>query len=363
MSIEKKIGNEFDRQIADIKKANLMVVGGTGVGKSSLINQVFGKKLAKTGSGKPITEGCIKYESEFIPVIIFDTEGYEIINGCIDNDNFKRSVISEIDRRESLELKEQIHVYWYCISASNHRITDYDIDNIKILNERYARLAVVITQCDNEEINEYGEGVTSAAFRKVLISSGIKNEVFETAATFEDKLQLDSLLEWSASKLPDEKLRDAFIGAQLNNIELKDRQADKAILFASGSAATAAGLNPMPMSDSLAIVPIQMALAARLAQIYGLSFLDNSVLGLLKAQLISLIGRQMAVSLTKLVPVFGQIINAGVAGGITIGVGHALKSIYKAAYIETLKTGVAPNWAKLFADIDIYEYIKNFLGK
>ncbi|MEE4461988.1 GTPase [Azotobacter chroococcum] len=275
MSIGQQTGDEFDKQIADITKANLMVVGGTGVGKSSLINRVFGEELAKTGAGAPVTRGCEKYEREHVPVVIFDTEGYEIVDGGVDNSNFQQSVIKEIERRESLELKEQIHLYWYCISASNHRITDYDIDNIKALSLRHAELAIVITQCDNEEVNEQNEGLTSLAFRKILKEAAIKNEVFETAATLDEKLQLDELIEWSANSLSNEKLKDAFIGAQLNNLELKDKQASTAILYASGAAAAAAGINPIPMSDSLAIVPIQMALAARLAQIYGFNALER----------------------------------------------------------------------------------------
>jgi len=363
MSIEQKLNDEFDKQIYDITKANLMVVGGTGVGKSSLINRVFGEELAKTGAGAPVTRGCNKYEREHVPVVIFDTEGYEVVNGSINNSNFQQSVIAEIERRESLELKEQIHLYWYCISASNHRITDYDIANIKALNQRHAKLAIVITQCDSEEVDEDNKGVTSNSFRDVLKSAGIKNEVFETSATLEDKLQLDELTEWSANSLPTEKLKDAFIGAQLNSLELKDKQASDAILYATGASAAVAGLNPMPMSDSLAIVPIQMALAARLAHIYGFNALSNSVLGLLKAQVVSLVGRQMAASLTKLIPILGQVINAGIAGGITNGLGHALKHTYRAAYVETLKTGTPPNWAQLFSNLDIFTYIKGYTSK
>ncbi|TKD38757.1 DUF697 domain-containing protein [Azotobacter chroococcum] len=216
---------------------------------------------------------------------------------------------------------------------------------------------------ENEEVNEQNEGLTSLAFRKVLKEAAIKNEAFETAATLDEKLQLDELIEWSANSLSNEKLKDAFIGAQLNNLDLKDKQASTAILYASGAAAAAAGINPIPMSDSLAIVPIQMALAARLAQIYGFNALGNSVLGLLKAQVVSLIGRQMATSLTKLIPVLGQVINAGIAGGITNGLGHALKHIYRTAYVEMLKTGTPPNWAQLFANLDIFTHIKNYTSK
>lgn len=364
MSIERDIEEQFDREVADISKANLMVVGGTGVGKSSLVNRVFGKKLAAVGAGEPVTRGCQKYESENVPVVIFDTEGYEVSEGGDkNNSNFQKVVIGEIRRRETLALQHHIHLYWYCISAANHRITDYDIENIKALCQRQADLAIVITQCDSEELNDQDEGVTSLELKAVLRNAGIKNKVFETSATLEAKLELDKLIEWSTESLPTEKLKDAFVGAQRSNMELKDRKADEAILIAAGLAATAGGVNPIPISDALVIAPIQMALAARLAQIYGFNALGESFVSLLKAQVVNLIGKQVAASLTKLIPIFGQIINAATAGALTTGLGYALKYIYRAAYEEALVTGKAPNWSVLFGNLDVLSFIKKYASK
>ena len=358
MSVEDQVEKEFSEQVDNISKVNLMVVGGTGVGKSSLVNKVFGEDLAETGSGEPVTRGCHLYEKDNIPVAIFDTEGYEIIDGEIDNSNFSKEVLSEIDRRKILDLKDQIHVFWYCISASNHRVTSYDIENIKSLQSRGLKVGIVITQCDNEEMDDEGRGVTSLEFRNVLKDNSIHEPVFETSTQMSDGLQLDSLIEWSSEILPDDGLREAFIGAQKSNIGLKIEKAKAAILAASGVAASAGGINPVPLSDSAVIVPVQTALAVRLAKIYGFNATSNAALALLKSQLVSLAGRQLAASLTKLVPVVGQLINASVAGAITAGFGFALNEIYKNAYIQVLETGEAPDWAKLFDNIDISGFIK-----
>lgn len=53
--------NAFKKATQDINsKLNVLIVGKTGVGKSTLINAVFGDKVAKTGSGKPVTQEILK---------------------------------------------------------------------------------------------------------------------------------------------------------------------------------------------------------------------------------------------------------------------------------------------------------------
>lgn len=359
-AVNDNLSNSFDQQMNDVEKVNLMIVGGTGVGKSSLLNTVFKKDIARVGSGEPITRGCHKYSDENIPVNIFDTEGYEIKGSDIDNSNFQKNVISEIDRLEKMDLKDQIHVFWYCISVATHRITSYDIDNIKQLNRRNVKLAIVFTQCDSDELDDNDEGVVSKEYKDVLYREGIKNSVFETMCTQdENHLDLDKLIEWSAKELPSDQLKAAFIGAQKSNIGLKDKEADRIILALSSTVAASVGANPIPLSDSLIIMPQQIALAVKLSKIYGFNTLGGNIMSLLKTQLLSLLGKQLASSLIKFIPILGQAINAAVAGGLTLALGFALKNIYRKAYLEYLDTGKVPNWAELFSSLDISDIISH----
>ena len=45
----------INEKIKNLKNLNIIVAGKTGVGKSTLINNVFREKLAETGMGKPVT--------------------------------------------------------------------------------------------------------------------------------------------------------------------------------------------------------------------------------------------------------------------------------------------------------------------
>ncbi|HHQ4693504.1 50S ribosome-binding GTPase [Aeromonas enteropelogenes] len=354
-SIEDRLEEQFDNEMAQVSRPNLMIVGGTGVGKSSLINLIFGKSIAKVGTGQPVTRGCERYEDPKVPLVIFDTEGYEVSEGKISAGNFREKIIPEIKQRKNKALNEQIHLIWYCLSVANHRITDFDLDNLRLITDQLdIPVAVVLTQCDAEPVDEQGNGETSQIFRQVLRENGMTCEVFETCANNpnhdpELKLDLEKLIDWSSTSLSNDSLRRSFVAAQIASLQAKRSEAMNIIMTYSATTAASAGFNPIPMSDALLIVPQQIAMAASLAKIYGIDSMGEIAVSMLKGQIISLMGRQLAASLTKLIPVLGQFINAGVAGVITGGLGLALVEVYERAIEGYLKTGKAPDWTKLLS--------------
>ena len=66
----KKINNKFINNIKtsfnqkELKKMNFIIIGNSGVGKSTLINEIFGEQLAQEGNGKRTTLESKKYESK-----------------------------------------------------------------------------------------------------------------------------------------------------------------------------------------------------------------------------------------------------------------------------------------------------------
>ena len=72
---------EYDRQNAALGRFNLAIFGKTGVGKSTLINAIFGEEVARTGIGEPVTKGSHLYVDKIGHLGIVDTQGLEVGRG------------------------------------------------------------------------------------------------------------------------------------------------------------------------------------------------------------------------------------------------------------------------------------------
>lgn len=63
--------------------ANILLLGKTGVGKSTFINYLFEKDICVTGAGKPVTQNIYGYINKDIvnmPIRVFDSKGLEVAN-------------------------------------------------------------------------------------------------------------------------------------------------------------------------------------------------------------------------------------------------------------------------------------------
>jgi predicted GTPase len=82
---------EYEKQNAAIGRFNLAIFGKTGVGKSTLINAIFGEEVARTGIGEPVTRGSHLYLDKVGHLGIVDTQGLEV-----GKDN--KQILSELNK-------------------------------------------------------------------------------------------------------------------------------------------------------------------------------------------------------------------------------------------------------------------------
>jgi len=93
---------------------------------------------------------------------------------------------------------------------------------------------------------------------------------------------------------------------------------------ASAAAAAAAGATIIPGSDSIAIAPVQVAMITALADEYDVPWTDAAVRSTLYATPGTMVGRGGANLGRRWLPVWGNVVRAAVAVGVTEALGWAV---------------------------------------
>lgn len=333
---------EFDRQSADIGRFNLAIFGKTGVGKSTLINAIFGEEVARTGIGEPVTQGSHLYVDRVGHLGIIDTQGLEV--GKDDKD-----IIAELDKAmkqmRKLPLSEQVHVVWYCVRGMDRRFEDTEADFIRRLDALDLPVVLVLTQVPMRDGTYHPDAIELSrqiAARDLPIHTGKPFLTFAKADEFTGQRPhgLQEVLDATFRVAPD-GVEGALAAAQEIDQSRKTTEARKAIATAAASAGAAAA-SPIPFSDATMLVPIQLGMMARIAQLHKIKFERAALMAIASTTAATQVGRVTFTSLLKLVPGAGTIaggaIGAGVASTFTAAMGHAWLTVCQRVARGKLRT-------------------------
>ena len=321
----------YDQAVHDLGRFNLAIFGKTGVGKSTLINAIFGAEVARTGTGKPVTLKTEYFEHPSGIFGVYDSEGIEVGE---EGDTILARFHEIIAEKRRRPIEEQIHVIWYCVRAADLRFEDGQAKFIEELAREGLPILFVLTQVHQRDGQIHPEVLKlaeSVVERRLPLSPD--NRVFFTMALPDtwggwEAFGLHELLDATFRVAPD-GVANALTAAQ--KIDLA-RKAARARAFVKGAAvsAAAAGATPIPFSDAALLVPIQTGMMAKIAAIFGLGIRKGTLSTLagtaFTAGGVTQAGRYLVTNLLKFVPggnVAAGTIQAGVASSLTWAIGEA----------------------------------------
>ena len=340
------------------EKVNIIVAGKTGVGKSSLINYIFGKEVAKVGDGQPVTQEIQEYDFENDNITLFDTKGIEAKDYEKTLDNIKKYL--EL-KQDSPDENDDIHIAWLCISERGDRVEEADRELLKILSEAGIPVIGVFTKRESKRessfVNKVVEDNLLPEAKAIVRVRSITEEVEIEDNLVELKPKgAEELLE-ETYKYMSEGRKNAIKKAQTavlkDRMEAMSKEADVLTnWYAAGAAAI--GATPLPFADSLALAALQTKMVVDINTIYrvdaGTHTFTDIAAALITITGVAQVGK-LAAGLLKIIPVIGWTANAGVAAGITKGIGFG--------YSEYLKNNINKETGEI--KLDLEDLKQNFM--
>lgn len=360
--------NGVKKENKDLKKVNLLVVGKSGVGKSTLINTVFGEEMVHTGAGKPVTDHISLIEQDDFPVRIYDTVGFEISSLGFDFKgvvkSFKRNPVQQLIKKvQSTETQEDdIHVVWYVVSGAGSRIEETEISFIKWIVEQKIPVILVLTKCyDLTEANLLKKQVEPLVLN-------VKDVILVLAKESDNQsvFGIEELIQTTVACLP-EGLQASFIHSQEASIKVKHNEATK-IVTGAMAANFGTGFTPVPGADAPMMMASQSVMITKITSIYGIDMdkkkIETALAGMLGVYTAMISGKTIASGITKIIPGGGMISGGLISGGVGMVITGALGFAYMELMELVLKGQIDLSTITPEALTDLLvELLPNYLSK
>ncbi|KAF7368394.1 G domain-containing protein [Mycena venus] len=144
LNFNEELKSTFDRIIESCPKFRILLVGRSGVGKSALINAVFGSGVVDEEHG--LQAGVVKdINREFVlpnndRLVLHDSQGFS--HG--DGQNFETVLKFIKDRSKRPKLEERLHIIWLCIEIPVYGGSLFKIAEEKILNSTDLETPIIV---------------------------------------------------------------------------------------------------------------------------------------------------------------------------------------------------------------------------
>ncbi len=357
--------NQLLEDLKDRRPPRFIVVGKTGVGKSSLINAMFGRYLAKTSAVEVGTQSVSSYQYRDKERVLFDV---------IDTRGLNESFQSSEDAEKALKIAVQQFepdAVLLVMNATDRAGMDEELRQIKTVRpyvSEHVPVVCVLTHVDHieparmKEPSEYPEVKQTRIEDKkqqvmrlidrldvniqavIPVSSYVEwsheapeqlTEQERSALTiaFDGRYQIDTLLDYLESNIAFQSAIHLMLSTRIDRAVKQLTQ--KIIKVFSGAASTVA-LTPIPVSDMSVLVPLQLLMVSFIGYVSGRT-VDKKML---KDFLVSLggvgslgysfklIAQQGSKFLNVVLPGSGSVISSTIAYSGTYAMGKAAEAYF-----------------------------------
>ena len=341
-----------------MERGNVLVIGNSGVGKSTLINAVVGEEVAKTGWG---TSGTTKeleiYESDKIPFRIIDTIGFE-------PSFFKQqkaiNAVKKWSRNSAKDGKEdnQINVIWFCVDGTSSKLFPETIKSFIKATVMWANVPVIVTITKSYSVMEREQNikmVTEAFEQNKKVSGNLRKVIPVVAATY--------VLNDTAYAAPEgigelidatnEVMPEGLRGAEndiYSFILSRKRALAHSIVGVATTAGVVVGAVPIPFSDAVLLSPIEVAEINALASVYEIpkdEKAKNFFASIVEVGTVSVVAR-LTLNALKAIPgvnLAASALNAIIAGTFVAAIGEGTVFAFEQVYLGN-RTLEDVDWVK-----------------
>lgn len=326
---------------------NVLVIGNSGVGKSTLINAVLGEDLAKVGDGSSgVTKKLEIYESKdgTVPFRIIDTIGFE-------PSFIKRTLAIQAVRAWSRDAARDgkqdsdINVIWFCVDGTSRKLFPEAIRSLSKATSLWKSVPVivVITKSYSEPEREENKAMVYEAFAKERsFTNNLKAVIPVVAETyrlndtaFAAPDGISELIGFTNDLMPEGK-RAAEKDVAAFKLRRKRGMA-QAVVAASTAAAAGVGTAPIPIPDALVLSPIEAGEINMIASIYDVdrgesskAFFDT----IIEVGTVSAVAKS-AITALKAVPglsIAVSVLNGIIAASIVAAIGEGSIQVFEKVY-------------------------------
>ena len=345
-----------------MNRGNVLVIGNSGVGKSTLINALLGEERAKTGWGtEGTTEELAIYESDKLNFRLIDTVGFE-------PSWFKgMRAINSVIKWSKNSAKEghadtQINVIWFCVEGTAGKLFAKSIHDLSRATSMWPSVPVIVVITKSYSVPDRTRNIEMVynAFAKQKKYTKNLRKVIPVVAqvfvlndnAFAPPEGLTELIEATNELMPEGmKSSEHDIAAYKLN---RKRFMSQAIVSVSTTAAVVVGAVPIPFPDATILMPLEVALVNSLAQVYEIKKDEaskNLFNTIVEVGTVSILARQ-AIGAAKAIPglnIGAAALNAIVAGSIVAVLGEGTIYVFEQIYLGN-KAVTDIEWVKKMFD-------------